>query len=108
MSRRNQKRPQKPKSLYLRATAVVVNEEGCILLVKHNRPREWSLPGGRMYAEDEPSYRAKLEVAEETGLEIKEAEFVGRYAGSVAAHQIVIANAQGVPVPNRREIQEAI
>ena len=108
MSRHKDKRPQKPKRLYMRATAVVVNPEGCVLLVKHNREHAWALPGGQIRAAEEPSHRAKLEIAEETGLVIGEPEFAGRYAGSVAAHEIFLAKAEGTPIPNQREVQEAI
>ena len=108
MSQHTVKRPQGPKRLYMRATAVVVNPEGCVLLVKHNREHAWALPGGQIRAAEEPSHRAKLEVAEETGLVIGEPEFAGRYAGSVAAHEIFFAKAEGTPVPNRREVQEVI
>ena len=38
---------------------------------------------------------------------IDEPQFVGRYAGSVAAHQIFLAEAEGDPRPNRRELQDA-
>ena len=108
MSLHNRKRSQKPKWLYTRATVVVVNQEGHVLIVKHNRQRDWALPGGQIRAAEEPSRRAVLEVAEETGLAIRDVEFVGRYAGSVASHQVFVAKAQGSPVPNRRELQEAI
>ena len=108
MSRHGRKRPQKPKMLYSRATVVVINPEGCVLLVKHNRQREWALPGGQIRAAGEPSHRAKLEVAEETGLVIEEPEFAGRYAGSVASHQIFFARASGTPAPNRREVKDVI
>ena len=37
---------RRPKSLYGRATVVVVNDEGHILLVKHNRQHEWALLAG--------------------------------------------------------------
>ena len=39
---------------------------------------------------------------------IGEPEFAGRYAGSVAVHEMFFAKAEGTPVPNRREVQEAI
>ena len=107
MSRHNRRNRQRPKLLYRRATVVVVNPEGCVLLVKHNRQREWALPGGKILAAEEPSGRAKLEIAEETGLVIGDPEFVGRYAGSLASHEIFLAKAEGTLVPNRREIQEA-
>ena len=108
MSRHNRKRPQKPKLLYTRATVVVVNQEGKVLVVKHNNQRDWALPGGQVRATEEPIHRARLEIAEETGLAIREVEFAGRYAGSVAAHLIFVAQAHGMPVPNREELQEAI
>ena len=99
---------KRQKQLYARATAVVVNTEGHILLVKHNHQRDWALPGGQIRATEEPIHRARLEIAEETGLAIREVEFAGRYAGSVAAHEIFVAQAHGMPVPNRQELQEAI
>ena len=60
-----------------------------------------------MTATEEPSRRAVLEVAEETGLLIDNPIFVGRYAGTVAAHQIFLAQGEGDPKPNRRELQDA-
>jgi hypothetical protein len=49
-----------------------------------------------------------LEVGEETGLQIKSPRYAGRYAGSVASHQIYEAAATGDPRPNRKELQDAI
>ena len=72
----------------MRATAVVVNENNEVLLVKHNRQDTWSLPGGQMKAGEDPAHRAVLEVAEETGVALKEPRHAGRYAGTVAAHEI--------------------
>ena len=105
MNRRNQ---HTKRLLYSRATVVVVNDEGHVLIVKHNRQHQWALPGGQIKAAEEPSRRAVLEVAEETGLLIRDPEFVGRYAGTVASHQIFLAHAQGTPVPNHQEVQDAI
>ena len=51
------------KTLYMRATAVVVNRGNEVLLVKHNGQNEWSLPGGRVVAGEDPARRAVLEVA---------------------------------------------
>ncbi|MDE2940227.1 MAG: NUDIX domain-containing protein [Chloroflexota bacterium] len=107
-SRGNQRRSShsnRQRTLYVRATAVVV-KEGKILLVKHNRENQWALPGGRVTATEEPSRRAVLEVAEETGLLIDNPIFVGRYAGTVAAHQIFLAQGNGDPKPNRRELRD--
>ena len=98
----------RPRTLYSRATVVVRNDEGHILLVKHNRQRDWALPGGRIMAGEEPDRRAVLEVAEETGIRIKSPRYVGRYAGNVSSHQIYEAEATGEPRPNHRELQDAV
>ena len=91
-----------------RATAVVIDPSTSrILLVKHSKSNEWALPGGAIRATEEPSRRAAIEVAEETGIIIGEPVFVGRYAGHVSAHQIFVATGQGHPRINTREIQDA-
>ena len=59
-----------------------------------------------MAAED-PSHRAALEVAEETGLLIDAPHFVGRYAGNVASHEIFLAQGEGELRPNSNELQDA-
>lgn len=99
---------QKRKTLYMRATAVVVNKDREVLLVKHNGQNEWSLPGGRIVAGEDPARRAVLEVAEETGLVATQPRHSGRYAGSVASHEIFLTQSSGEPRPNNREIQDAI
>ena len=100
------RRDNRPRTLYSRVTVVVLNLNR-VLLVKHNRENTWALPGGRLMAGEEPERRAILEVAEETGLQISAPQFAGRYAGSVASHQIYVAQASGEPRPNRRELQDA-
>ena len=79
-----------------------------VLLVKHNGQNEWSLPGGRVVAGEDPARRAVLEVAEETGLHIAQPRHVGRYAGTVAAHEVYLGQSSGRPRANHREIQDAI
>ena len=106
--RKGNRKQKIPKSLYMRATAVVVNQNYEVLLVKHNRQNEWALPGGRMKAGEDPSQRAVLEVAEETGLIITQPKHVGRYAGTVAAHEVYLAQGSGEPHPNHRELQDAV
>ena len=104
---RNRKQ-DKSKSLYMRATAVVLNPQQEVLLVKHNRESMWALPGGRMRAGEDLGQRAMLEVAEETGLIVKQPKYVGRYAGSVASHEIYLAQSIGEPRPNHKELQDAV
>ena len=96
-------------SRYMRATAVVLNPAGEVLLVKHNRENQWALPGGKISGAEDPSQRAIVEVAEETGLHITAPQHVGRYAGNVATHEIFLAQvAGGEPRPNPTEVQDAI
>ena len=103
-----QKKQRRNRALRARATAVVVDlSSNRVLLVKHNKSNEWALPGGLIGATEEPSRRAAIEVAEETGIIIGEPVFVGRYAGNVSAHRIFIATRQGHPRINTREIQDA-
>ena len=105
---RPRKKGSQTRMLRLRATAVVVDPSTSrILLVKHNKSNEWALPGGAILATEEPSRRAAVEVAEETGIIIGEPVFVGRYAGHVSAHQIFVATGQGHPRINTKEIQDA-
>ena len=62
-------RSRRPRMLYSRATAVVVDPSTLkVLLVKHNRQNQWALPGGRIMAAEDPSHRVVVEVAEETAL----------------------------------------
>ena len=95
-------------SLYMRATAVVFNHRAEVLLVKHNRQNDWALPGGRMVAGEDPARRVVLEVAEETSLSMTQVRHAGRYAGTVAAHEIYTGQANGEPRPNYREVQDVV
>lgn len=105
---RKRKQTSRPKTLYGRATAVVFNPDGEVLLVKHNRQNKWAFPGGRAYAGEDLGHRAVLEVAEETGIQVKDIQFVGRYAGTVASHTVYTGIATGEPMPNSQEIQDAM
>ena len=105
---RRSRRRQRSKTLYTRATAVVFSQNNEVLLVKHHCEDDWALPGGRVVAGEDPAERVVTEVAEETGVHITEPSHVGRYAGTVASHEIYLANGSGAPGPDQREIQDAI
>ena len=105
--RQSRRTPQR-KRLYMRATAVVLSEQGEVLLVKHRGQNAWALPGGRMIAGEDPARRAVLEVAEETGLRITAPSHIGRYAGGVASHEVYLAYASGEPRADRKEVQDAM
>ena len=106
-NRRHQPSRSRPRRFYSRATAIVLNDKKEVLLVKHNRQTEWALPGGQVRPGEDPAARVVIEVAEETGIFIKQPRFIGRYAGSVASHQIYLAQSEDVPRPDHSEIQEA-
>ena len=106
--RRQSSRSQSRGRHYSRATAVVLNNKNEVLLVRHSRQNEWALPGGQVRAGEDPASRVVIEVAEETGIRIKQPRFVGRYAGSVASHEIYLAHSEGMPRPHHSEIQDAL
>ena len=93
---------------YARATVVVLNDDGHVLLVKHKKERSWALPGGRIMAGEDPAKGAALEIAEETGLQVHGLQRAGFYSGTVAAHDVFVAMASGTPRPNRQELQDAV
>jgi ADP-ribose pyrophosphatase YjhB (NUDIX family) len=51
------------------ASAVVLDGEGRVLLVHHNKLGKWLYPGGHVEPDESPAEAAVREVAEETGLQ---------------------------------------
>lgn len=52
--------------------AIIKNENNQILVLERKRSKEWSLPGGRLEANDrDPIVALRREVKEELGLEIR-------------------------------------
>ena len=105
---RRGRRRRRGRTPYARATAVVFSQDNEVLLVKHRGQDDWALPGGRIVDGEDPAQRAVTEVAEETGVHITDPESVGRYAGTVASHEIYLARGSGEPSPDLREIEDAI
>ncbi|MBD0370402.1 MAG: NUDIX domain-containing protein [Pyrinomonadaceae bacterium] len=58
------------------AGAVVINEEGRVLLLKHvfRAGSGWGIPGGFLEKGEQPDVAVRRELREETGLELKSAE----------------------------------
>ena len=106
--RRRGHRGKRRRTLYTRATAVLFSQNNEVLLVKHDGQDDWALPGSRVVAGEDPAQRAVNEVAEETGVHITDPEHVGRYTGTVASHEIYLAEGSGEPSPDHREIQDVI
>ncbi|MGI9058279.1 MAG: NUDIX domain-containing protein [Ktedonobacteraceae bacterium] len=74
--------PNAPKanSLIPAASAVVMNNEGKILLHRRSDSNTWSLPGGTMEIGESISETVKREVKEETGLDIEPEYIIGIYS----------------------------
>lgn len=76
--------------------AVVLNEEGKILLLDHVlRPASgWGIPGGFINAGEHPLQAVKREIFEETGLEISAVEMM--WLRTINRHIEIIFKATGV------------
>lgn len=62
------------------AAAIIVNEEGAVLLVKHTYGKcNWEIPGGRAEESESPVDTAIREVREETGLAVVAQHMTGYY-----------------------------
>ena len=90
------------------AGAVVVNEEGRVLLVKHVfRPGSgWGVPGGFINKGEQAEDAARRELREEIGLELDRAElaFVRTVAHVNQLEIIFRCRASGTPRPRNIEI----
>jgi 8-oxo-dGTP diphosphatase len=71
----------------LGATAVVVNEQGEVLLQRRSDNGLWSLPGGSVEPDEQPADAAVREVFEETGYHVEPVRLVGVYGGDRLFHQ---------------------
>ncbi len=63
------------------ASALILNEEGKILLLYHKKLNVWLYPGGHIESNETPDEAVVREVLEETGLEIK---IIGNLDNSLA------------------------
>ena len=71
-----------PRLLYLPGMrAIIVNSKGEILLQRRTDTDNWGLPSGSSELEDTALDTLNREVAEETGLEVLEAEPMALYSG---------------------------
>lgn len=77
-----------PNSLVVAASAVVVDDEGRLLLHRRSDNAQWSIPGGAMELGERIAETAIREVREETGLEVDISQLVGIYSdpGHVVAY----------------------
>lgn len=70
----------RPNSLVPAASAVALNEQDEVLLIRRSDNDLWSIPGGAMEIGESISQTAVREVREETGLEVEVIGLVGIYS----------------------------
>jgi 8-oxo-dGTP diphosphatase len=60
------------------AGAIIINDQGRLLLCKHTYRREnpWGLPGGDIKPGEDPAVAVRRELAEETGLAVEETRLI--------------------------------
>ncbi|MFH9068071.1 NUDIX hydrolase [Streptomyces alboflavus] len=68
-----------PNSLVVAASAVVIDDQGRVLLQRRSDSGLWALPGGGMEMTDSLPGAAVREVKEETGLDVEITGLVGTY-----------------------------
>lgn len=93
------------------AGAVIVNEEGRVLLLNHvfRAGSGWGIPGGFLERGEQPEEAIRREVREETGLELESAEiaFIRTNAGTNRVEIIYRCRARGEVSLEGYEIKSA-
>lgn len=95
----------------LGAAAVIQNNEGHVLLVKHNYGKyNWELPGGLAEQNESAKETAQRETIEETGLEVEAERLTGIYYDPVNDMHHFAFTCRSVndriPLPSSSEILE--
>jgi 8-oxo-dGTP diphosphatase len=95
----------------LGAAAIIRDETGRVLLVKHNYGRlNWELPGGSTEANESVLDTVRREVREETGLEVEAERLSGiYYEPDIDFHHFVfICSSVGnrKAIPDKKEITD--
>jgi hypothetical protein len=91
-----------------RATVVVENKKGEVLLVREKNTDRFSLPGGGMRRNERPSTAAKRHLRSETNLSAYKTERTGVHESSSNVHTVYKVKAHGTFKPNHKTIAEAI
>jgi 8-oxo-dGTP diphosphatase len=96
------------------AAALITDEEGRVLLVRHTYARKnWELPGGAVEQGESPMDGAVREVQEETGLAVSPTQLTGIYYDTEAdflhfVFRCAPTGSGAVPRPDRAEVDECV
>ncbi|WP_274654801.1 NUDIX hydrolase [Paenibacillus humicola] len=93
------------------AAAVILDDAGRVLLVKHSYGKlNWELPGGKAEENESAQETARREVLEETGLDVTVGQLTGIYYDPEydMHHFVFLARCGGTgkPLPSSPEITE--
>ncbi len=82
-----------------RATVICRRDNQILYVRKPNAP--WTLPGGKVEANESPAQAAARELREETGLILEELAYLTRFEGSTALHHVfeVSVTLMATPAP---------
>jgi len=96
----------------LGAAAIIVNDQNCVLMVKHSYGKlNWEIPGGAVEADESVADAVVREVREETGLVVTAERLTGIYymAENDSHHFVFLCkpvNLSQEPKPDLSEITE--
>lgn len=72
--------------------AAIINDTGCILLIRRADNQKWAMPGGALAVGETPAAGVVREAFEETGVRCKPVTLVGvhdsRYCGTTSPHHL--------------------
>jgi 8-oxo-dGTP diphosphatase len=83
-----------------RAT-VICRRDNQILYVRKPKAR-WTLPGGKIEADESPSQAAARELREETGLILEDLSYVTRFEGGEVLHHVFEVSVTFIATPMAR------
>lgn len=101
-------RPHKPRPKRKRATAIVTNRKGEVLLVRNKNTRHFSLPGGRIRSNERASMSVARHLYQETRLTAHKTNWVCDHDTSSNRHAVYRIEAHGRLRMQKKELDEVM